>query len=241
MNNGWVLIHRQICDNDYLWDDKPFTRGQAWIDLLLLANHEDKYSQKHNVLVMRGQRITSIRKLQDRWGWSNTKICDFLNSLQSASMLKIEKDTKKTVLTIVNYDFFQNQQKEKRHKNDTKTTQKHTNKELKEDKEIVHMRFSEFWDNYPKKVSKKDAQSAFEKLNPDEPLLSAMLAALSSQCASYEWKRDGGQFIPYPATWLNKRRWEDIAAIPLDSGPKKRFIETGTDDAGNSTGYWEEH
>lgn len=71
--------------------------------------------------------------------------------------------------------------------------------------------FDLFWNAYPKKKSKADAEKAFKKLNPDKQLLDTMLDALEEQKRSQDWKRDNGQFIPYPATWLNGRRWEDDA------------------------------
>ena len=69
--------------------------------------------------------------------------------------------------------------------------------------------FDRFWGAYPRKVSKADAKKAFVKLNPDTELVEAMLRALDWQKRLPEWTKDGGQFIPYPATWLNARRWED--------------------------------
>lgn len=69
--------------------------------------------------------------------------------------------------------------------------------------------FDRFWAAYPKKKSKADAQKAFEKLAPGEELLSRMLSALEQQKQSGDWQREGGQYIPYPASWLNGRRWED--------------------------------
>ena len=69
--------------------------------------------------------------------------------------------------------------------------------------------FDRFWGAYPRKVSKADARKAFAKLNPDGELVEAMLRALDWQKRLPEWTKDGGQFIPYPATWLNARRWED--------------------------------
>ena len=68
-----------------------------------------------------------------------------------------------------------------------------------------------FWNAYPKKKSKADAEKAFKKLKPDERLLDIMLSTLEEQKRSTDWQRDKGQFIPYPATWLNGRRWEDEA------------------------------
>ena len=39
---GWIALYRAIIDNEFLWSDTPFARGQSWIDLLLLANHKTK-------------------------------------------------------------------------------------------------------------------------------------------------------------------------------------------------------
>ena len=69
--------------------------------------------------------------------------------------------------------------------------------------------FNQFWTAYPKRVAKQSAVKAFEKLKPDEKLLEAMLKAIARQKESKQWEKDGGAFIPYPATWLNQRRWED--------------------------------
>ena len=69
--------------------------------------------------------------------------------------------------------------------------------------------FNQFWSAYPKHIAKQSAVKAFEKLKPDEKLLEAMLKAIEMQKESKQWEKDGGAFIPYPATWLNQRRWED--------------------------------
>ena len=55
-------------------------------------------------------------------------------------------------------------------------------------------------------------EKAFFKLNPSEGLLEKMLEALERQKKSREWQEDGGQYIPYPATWINGERWEDVGA-----------------------------
>ena len=69
--------------------------------------------------------------------------------------------------------------------------------------------FDTFWAAYPRHMGKKAAQKAFEKIAPDEGLLNTMLKALALWKTSQQWTKDGGQFIPHPATWLNGRRWED--------------------------------
>ncbi|NQT61659.1 MAG: winged helix-turn-helix domain-containing protein [Candidatus Marinimicrobia bacterium] len=69
--------------------------------------------------------------------------------------------------------------------------------------------FEQFWAKYPKKKSKKPALKSFQKINPDDALLSTMLDALETQKLTNDWSKEGGQFIPLPVTWLNQARWED--------------------------------
>lgn len=69
--------------------------------------------------------------------------------------------------------------------------------------------FDEFYSLYPKKRNKQEAFKAWKRLAPDEALIAEIKAALEWQKASDDWKKDAGQFIPYPASWLNGHRWED--------------------------------
>ncbi len=72
--------------------------------------------------------------------------------------------------------------------------------------------FEEFWLYWPKKVARSAAIVAWGKLRPD-PTLRAMIAAdVESRASSPDWMNEGGKFIPYPATYLNGRRWEDQSA-----------------------------
>jgi hypothetical protein len=69
--------------------------------------------------------------------------------------------------------------------------------------------FDRFWKAYPKKTAKGDALKAWKKLKVDSSLLDLILKAIDQQKTSEAWTKDKGQFIPYPATWLNGQRWED--------------------------------
>ena len=87
-------------------------------------------------------------------------------------------------------------------KTETETNTKNKNKD-------TSFAFDEFWNAYPRHVNKQAAMKAFEKAKIDNQLLKVILAAIERQKASDQWTKDGGQFIPHPATWLNGRRWED--------------------------------
>ena len=98
--------------------------------------------------------------------------------------------------------------------------------------------FALFWQEYPRKAAKAAALKAWQKLNPSPELFERILAHVRDHKRSPDWLKDGGQFVPHPATFLNGRRWEDD--IPPDTGPgiayhgyqertgHKRLEDTGT-------------
>jgi hypothetical protein len=76
--------------------------------------------------------------------------------------------------------------------------------------------FAKFWEAYPNKTAKGDAFKAWQKIK-SRPAVEILLAAVEKQKSCSQWKRDSGQFIPHPSTWLNQRRWEDEAQLPLSN------------------------
>ena len=67
--------------------------------------------------------------------------------------------------------------------------------------------FNNFWKSYPKKKSKGTAEKVWAKINPS--LHDTIMASLEKHKQSADWLKEGGQFIPYPASWLNAKGWED--------------------------------
>lgn len=127
---GWICLSRKILDC-YLWEDKPFSKGQAWIDLLLMASHEKKRFLLGNdvVEIDRGSFITSELKLMNRWGWSKSKVRSFLCLLESEEMITKKTDSKKTAITIVNYGKYQDLQTAERPQKDREQTAKKPQKD----------------------------------------------------------------------------------------------------------------
>ena len=78
--------------------------------------------------------------------------------------------------------------------------------------------FERFWQMYPKKKDKERARKVWKQLNPDLELCRIMSVALKKDMYSWDWRKQGGAYIPYPATWLRNRRWEDEHKPP-ESGP----------------------
>ena len=79
--------------------------------------------------------------------------------------------------------------------------------------------FSRFWESYPNKKNKGKAAKAWDKLKVDEDLLGRIQHGLAAAKVSRDWTKDGGEYIPHPATWLNSRGWES-EYTPANSGTK---------------------
>lgn len=117
MARGYVLIHRSIFDLD-IWNTKPYDKAHAWVDLILLADHEDSEDKRYKRgCVYRGKQWLSIR-----WGWSVGKVTRFLNNLEELGMVtQCSRQGGKqngNILTIVNYDKFQIRRKQSDMRND---------------------------------------------------------------------------------------------------------------------------
>lgn len=137
--SGWIKLHRTIRDS-WIYDEKPYSKFQAWIDLLLSANHKDNKFLLGNELVEveRGSFITSEHKLMAKWGWSKTKVRNFLSLLENDNMIVKISDKKKTTITIVKYNDYQDlettKEPPKDHEKTTKEPPKDPNKNDKNDK-----------------------------------------------------------------------------------------------------------
>lgn len=83
--------------------------------------------------------------------------------------------------------------------------------EKREEKKNTLNGFDVFYKAYPRKRSPADAEKAWISIKPD---LNAILAALEWQTKMHEWTKDNGQFIPYPASYLRARMWENEKPTP---------------------------
>jgi len=272
VSKGWICLFRDI-RNHWLWQDKPFSKGLAFVDLLLLANHSGRLLVGNELIfVKRGDLVTSTVKLSEYWGWSRTKVTAFLKTLENDEMIISKSDNKKTTIHIVNYEQYQDitslfeQQKdsketsEKQQKSSLKTTKNqqtdNSQTSIKQQSDIKKAQttminndnndnnenipplpptgemlpktkksqknenfddgFEIFWQAYPRKEDRLSAKNAWSKLKPNAELRRIIMNALEQKKQTAQWQNK--QFIPYAATWLNKRRWEDITENDGNTG-----------------------
>lgn len=130
MTKGWVRLHRQIEDNE-LYLLEPFTKGQAWIDLFLNANHFDgSFNIRGNIIeIKRGQIGWSELRMAKRWQWSKNKVRRFLKLLETKQQIVQQKTTLTTIITILNYDRYQqDDEKTEQQTIQQKDSRRYTNK-----------------------------------------------------------------------------------------------------------------
>ena len=135
---GFIKLDRALFENP-LWTAEPFTKAQAWVDLIQLANFADKtkYYRGSFHEIKRGQIVTSQRTLAERWKWSKAKVATFIRTLEDAAMVTTDNTNRWTVLTIVNYAKYQDgpttKRPQKRPQNDHEATTERPQKGLQEE------------------------------------------------------------------------------------------------------------
>lgn len=112
---GFIKLDRELFESQ-LWLAEPFTKAQAWVDLIAMANYADKTKFYKGTFqkIKRGQIVTSQRTLAERWKWSKSKVANYIRALVQAEMLTTDNTTRWTVLTIVNYAKYQDSKTTKR-------------------------------------------------------------------------------------------------------------------------------
>jgi hypothetical protein len=138
---GWIKIHRSLTEHWIYNEKRKFSKLEAWIDLLITANYEDKKVLIKGKLyeVKRGESVLSLDSWSKRWNWDKSSVRRFFDLLQKDSMIELISDNITTHITICKYDSYQGienaNETQKNCKRNTKEFQTTPTKESKEDKE----------------------------------------------------------------------------------------------------------
>ena len=225
---GFIIVARSILDHPLVGARKPYSRLEAWEWLLLEAAWKPRRSGfqagRHigTICLERSQLSHSLRFMASKWGWSVKQVRTFLVGLETDTMIATQTDTGQTVITICNYNTYQMGMSSEETQTDTqKGTQRARNghKEEESNKIIKEISaragepegFAEWYEAYPKKKQRKDAVKAYRRVVPKE-IAHADLLARTVAFAEFHKKNpspDHFQYLPYPATWLNKGEYLD--------------------------------
>ena len=116
---GYIKLWRKIQDNPLYKEPRRFNRSEAWIDLLLMANHKSNeiIVDFKRVPVERGEVFTSQLGLSKKWHWGIASVNRFLKLLKSENQISYRAESKYTIISILNWDKYQRE---------TETTRKQT-------------------------------------------------------------------------------------------------------------------
>lgn len=105
---NYFVINRKLFDN-YLWKLEPFTKAQAWIDMIGNANYMDGEMQIRGIIIpiKRGQLGWSELTMSNRWKWSREKVRRFLSALETRQQIRQQKNFQTSITTILNYTDYQ--------------------------------------------------------------------------------------------------------------------------------------
>jgi len=210
-----------------MWNDKPFARGQAWIDLIQLAQFRPSYFfiRKLRVDVGRGQLCRSQEELGQRWGWGRRKVAAYIASVAKEGLITVKAHDRIGVITICNYESYQVKRTTDGTTDDTtdgttEGTYKKESKGRKGRKEYPlppEGNFEAAWLSYPRqrRGDKEKAQFAYsralKKATGDE-----IQTGIASYAASEEVAKG---FAKGMAAWLNDSRWTNQYAAKKQRGP----------------------
>lgn len=155
---SFIKIDRKLLEHT-LWLSEPFTKGQAWVDIIARANFSDreKFYRGEMYQIKRGQLPTSDIELANRWRWSRNKVRTYLSMLERAGMITTERTTKGTVITVENYGKYQDDSTSKSTEDETieSTTERHQ-KDIKRYNRRTSKGTTEGTHNKKEKKDKKD-------------------------------------------------------------------------------------
>lgn len=218
----WDYLIREASYSDRKYKGKPILRGQVF----------KSYKQIKDELCW----YVGYRKVM----YSNNEIKKCMRYLKGVPtkepMIELAKEPDGVLITICNYEYYQtvenyertserthegtgertalSREEERKKDNKDMLTEKPTRKKrssnLPDDKLES---FGKFWEVYPRRVARVDAEKAWLKLSPENGLVEKICDSVKAWKTSDAWKKDDGKYIPYPASWLNGKRWQDEIQI----------------------------
>ena len=135
MEDGFIPLGRSFFAH-YLWEEeRVYSRAEAWLDLVQQGAYRAHKKMVAGVLVevKRGRIAASERFLSDRWKWSRTKVRAFLDLLKSDNMISVQKDHETTMITLCNYETYNNGTTAKKPEKDQRKTTEEPPKDQREE------------------------------------------------------------------------------------------------------------
>ena len=142
--SGWLRMHRQIVDSEVFADEHLL---RLWIWILVRANFKRAHISmttgrgKSVVELKPGQLIIGRNKGAESLGWKPSTFRDRLRRLELRGMVRVLSDTHWSIVSVVNWEFYQvdhrNDPTTNRQPTDTQATQSNNNKNDKKSSQTL--------------------------------------------------------------------------------------------------------
>lgn len=231
-DQGYILTHRSL-QYHWLWRKRPFSNGQAWIDLLMSAAWKT-IKTGPNEGIKRGEYRTTERFLAAKWGWSRDRLRRFISHLETDAMVSVKRDHRRTTggttITIAKYDEYQTNEllKTRPQNNHNSTYKKQGNKVKNKTTTTGGIRFD--LETVSWKGIEEKHRKAWGKAYPDVNIERELACAAAWVMANPKkgCKKNYQRFL---TGWLkrsggsNGNTVPDPARIPAATGKYARFNE----------------
>jgi len=223
LNEGWIPLFRKLLDSQVFQSEGLL---KVWIWCLLKVTYKARWvpvrinKATTEVHLFAGQFIFGRKTAAKELKMKPSTAWKRMQKLENMQNLNIQSNRHYSVVTLANWKFYQGLLKKVTQKVTAREQPGNTNKKGKKGENNIHAQnFISFWKAYPNRKAKKKAHEAWQKLDKDEDmetLLPTLLDTIEKQKQAKEIQKAKGEFVsewPYPATWLNGRRWEDEIEI----------------------------
>jgi hypothetical protein len=219
VDKGYIRLHRKIRESQ-IWHNEGLLKVSLYCTLK--ANWKTKWvpitvgKVSTEVMIERGKFIFGRNTAASELRMKPSTLWKRMRKLENLDFLNIQSNNHYSVVTIVNYDFYNpavanGEQPKEQPGNSRGTAGEHNEEGLKrfKKKRLYSERFEVFWQAYPRKEGKGKALQRWNEQRCAATTPGVISEGLAKWLDSDKWLREGGKFIPMPATWLNQRRWED--------------------------------
>jgi len=201
--------------------------GQAWVDLILLANHKDGTIIKRNqvIPVKRGQVGHSILDLSIRWKWSQGKVKRFLkNGEQNHEIRFKSRERLTTIITLINYEKYQdNKQTENKRRTEPKKTEINNNNIIIKNKEVGPVQLK----NGTKYHIPKQDIERWKNTYTHIDVLMILKEIVEWNHNNPKKRKTQSGITKHITTWLakeNKETWKRLNQPTAEAAPRQKYI-----------------
>lgn len=243
---GVFGVDRGIFDH-HLFDGHEFSRREAWLWLVSEAAWKGKSVRVagKTVELQRGQLCHSVRFIADKWGWSKSTVQRFLDTLKNEAMIEAENGTDFRIISICKYEEYQKVSLPRGTVNGTHTgtlpgqqrDKEEGRKRKKEESSPSQIELipaptnpdawpkdyrEQFWSAYPRKVEKKAALDALDRVHRAATIpWKKFIAAVRSYAA----RSTDPKYTKHPTTWLNRGCWDDEPGLKTNGNGAGKPVE----------------